>query len=203
MTPIVFCALIRAVAQAVQRGGDKLPAAEDAVRGGGRHLAEDPVNGENDSRTEDPSEQRGDNDESKGLDPARHDQHGHPCFEDGSPSISPDQRMRGTGRQAQAPRDQVPVDRADQPGEEDEVVHPGDVHHAAADCLGHGRAEGERGDEVENGSPDHALQRGEHAGGDHGCDRISGIVKAVDKVEGQGHTDDEDGKDEGGFRHWR
>jgi hypothetical protein len=57
------------------------------------------------------------------------------------------------------------------------------VHHALADGLGHGRAQHEGGDKVEERRPNDRDPGGKHAGGDHGGNAIGGVVEAVDEIE--------------------
>ena len=61
-----------------------------------------------------------------------------------------------------------------------------------ADRVGDGMAEEQEGDEVEEGGPDHRHLRAQHAGRDHGRDRIGGVVQAVQEIEQQGDADQGD-----------
>ena len=49
--------------------------------------------------------------------------------------VAADQRVRRAGRDAERPRDEVPGDRAEQPGEDDVRIHDALLDHAAADRL--------------------------------------------------------------------
>ncbi len=69
----------------------------------------------------------------------------------------------------------------------------------AADGLGDGGPEGERGDEVEERRPDDRLPRGEDTGRHDGRDRVGGVVKAVDEVEDERDDDQRDDREEIGI----
>ena len=71
--------------------------------------------------------------------------------------VAADQRVRRARRQTEAPRDEIPDDRADQAGENDGEADDGNVDEAGPDGLGDRRPEGERRDEIEEGRPDDGL----------------------------------------------
>ena len=73
------------------------------------------------------------------------------------PRIAAEQRVRRARRQAQVPRDEVPYDRADEPGKDHPKRDDIEVHHAGADRFRHGGAEAESGDEIEKSGPHHRL----------------------------------------------
>ena len=88
-------------------------------------------------------------------------------------------------------RDQVPDDRAHQPGEDhanDEHVL---LHDILGDRVGDMRAEDEERDEVEDRGPQHSDARAQHARRHDGGDGVGGVVEAVDEVEAE--RDDHDG----------
>jgi glycosyltransferase involved in cell wall biosynthesis len=121
---------------------------------------------------------------------------------DTRPGITADQRVGRASRQTDVPGDQVPDDGADQRGEDDVGVDLSDVEQAAADGFGHRGTEGKRRDEVPKGSPDDALHRRQHARRNHRGDRIGGVVKAVDVVEGEGDGDDKNRQQQDRISHF-
>jgi hypothetical protein len=54
------------------------------------------------------------------------------------------------------------------------------------------RSEYQKGNKIENGSPDDGLPRVQDPGGDDGGDGVGRIMHAVGEVESQGDEDDED-----------
>ena len=106
--------------------------------------------------------------------------------------VAADERVRRARGQAVVPRDQVPDDRAHQPGKDHREADDRDVDEAGADGLGDRRAEGERGDEVEERRPDDGLARRQHPRRHDGGDRVGGVVKAVDEVENERDDDQRD-----------
>ena len=94
-----------------------------------------------------------------------------------------DQRMRRARRDAVPPGDAVPDDRADQRAEDDVMVDAARLDDALADGRGDAQVEDEDRDDVEEGGEDDRLLRLQHAGGDHGRDRVRGVVEAVHEVE--------------------
>ena len=84
----------------------------------------------------------------------------------------------------------INVFKNETPGRVDKIFRRGQLLSAAAYSLGHGRAERERGHEVEERRPHHGLSRREHARGDHGGDRIRRVVEAVAEIEDQRDEDD-------------
>ena len=92
------------------------------------------------------------------------------------------------------PGNEVPDDRADQPGEDHRRGDDRDVDHPRPHRLGDRGAEDRGGGEIEERGPDDGLTRREHAGRDDRGDRVGGVVKAVDVVEDE--RDDDDERDE-------
>src|SRR5207244_8791880 len=57
-------------------------------------------------------------------------------------------------------------------------------------------AQAERGNEVEEGRPDHGLRRSQDSGGDACGDRVRRVMEAVDEVEPEGESDNEDDEEQ-------
>ena len=66
----------------------------------------------------------------------------------------------------------------------------------AADRLGHGRAEDQEGDEIEEGGPDDGPLGAEDPGRDDRGHGVGRVVHAVGEIESQGDGDDEDDEPE-------
>ena len=114
---------------------------------------------------------------------------------DGRAREAADEGVRGGGREAPPPREEVPDDRAHERREDEVAVHDGRVHDVLADRLRDARLERERRDEVEERGPGDGDLGREDARSDDGRDRVRRVVEAVDEVEREGDEDDED--DEG------
>ena len=111
-----------------------------------------------------------------------------PAWATPAPINAADQRMAGRGRDAFQPGDDVPEHRADQRPEHDRRGDQILVDQALADRVrdlvkfGH-RKRQEIGGEIEEGGEGDRLGRAEQPGRDHGCNRIGGVVQAVQKIE--------------------
>ena len=57
-------------------------------------------------------------------------------------------------------------------------------------------AEHEKGDEVEEGRPDHRIAWAQHAGRDQSRDRIRRVMHAIEEIKGQGDRNQ-------GDQHWQ
>src|SRR5882762_5904343 len=114
----------------------------------------------------------------------------------GSAAVSAHEGVRGTGRQAEDQRNEVPGDSAEKAGKEHPFIHHFNTDHPLADGLGHGGAENEGSDEVPESCPDDGAKGRQDASGDHGGDGIGGVVPAVGKFEGQGEKDNDEEKGE-------
>src|SRR5207244_12282019 len=97
------------------------------------------------------------------------------------------------------PGEQVPEDGADMRGEDHGQHHRRSLrleHLELDDALAHRirdlYAPAERGDEVEEGRPDHSDGRREDAGRYDGGDGIRGVVETVDEVEDERQRDQQD-----------
>ena len=147
-----------------------------------------------------------DHNEDQGLGPSsgKNDAgRGSPAVQDGGSRhgrsrIAADQGVRGRGRQAQQPGHHVPDDRAQQSGQNDVLGDDVQLDHAAANRLGNGGSQQERGQEVECSRPDYGQLRREHAGGDDRRDAVGRIVKAVQKVKDERGDDGDDQQDQPG-----
>ena len=104
--------------------------------------------------------------------------------------VSTQQRVGRTGGQSEVPGNQVPCDRADEPGQNH--VRRNDVH---IDALNYGfrhmRAESESGYEVEKRGPDYGLSGREHARCNDGGDGIRRVMKAVNVIKCERNRDDD------------
>src|SRR5467141_796299 len=111
---------------------------------------------------------------------------------DCSAAVATHKGVRGTRRQADDQRNQVPGDGTEEAGEEHLFVHQFDTDHPLADGLGHGGPENEGGDEVPESCPDDGAEGRQDASGDDGGDGIGGVVPAVREFEGKCQEDDEE-----------
>jgi hypothetical protein len=115
-----------------------------------------------------------------------------------------DERVGGTGRQAEVPRDDVPCDGSDESAENhvDEGRFARSDLDDAAHRVGHlGLMEEEHRREVEERRPQYRQTRRKNARRDDGGDGIGRVVKAVDGVEDQRDRDDADDKNPGACIH--
>ena len=99
--------------------------------------------------------------------------------------------MRRGGRQPQVPGAEVPENRRDQ-----QRKHHGEARTAADlqyqldgqqgdDAERHRTAREQHAEEIEHPRIDHRHGRGERMGVNHGCDRIGGVVEAIDELEAE------------------
>ena len=191
--------VVAAVAQAVGAGGDQLQAPEPAVDPRRRGAAEQLRHQHHHQRAQQEAQQRRHEDEQHGLPDAGGDQRagaglGHHGADDAA-----DQRVRRTAGDAVVPGQHVPGDGADQRAEHHVRVHHPRLHDALADGGRHAQVKDEDRDQVEEGREHHRRGRLEHAGGDHGGDRVRRVVEAVHEVERQGQRHQQDHHPEGGL----
>ena len=104
-----------------------------------------------------------------------------------APQSPPTRRVRGTGRQAEPPRQQAPDDGRDQRAAQHRHGGHLRVHQAGSDGGGDGGAE-KGADQIGHRREHHGLARREHFGGDDGGDGIGRVVKAVDVGEHKNFT---------------
>ncbi len=119
----------------------------------------------------------------------------------GSAAVSAHEGVRGTGRQAEDQRNEVPGDGAEKAGKEHLFIHHFNTDHPLADGLGHGGAENEGSDEVPESCPDDGAEGRQDASGDDSGDGVGGVVPAVRKFEGKGKEDNDE--EEGEATHGR
>src|SRR5215208_1994450 len=100
--------------------------------------------------------------------------------------------MRGGAGQAQVPGDKVPYDRTQQPTQDDVGIYDADIDQPLADGLCHRSADHECGNEVEERRPHHRHSGLEHPGGNDSCNGVGAVVKAIDEVEDQRNSDDDE-----------
>ena len=138
-------------------------------------------------------DQRGKDDERKGLHP-RGPRHDRPNADprDRGPGVAPDERVRRRRRDPEVPRQDVPHDRPEEASENDVRVDDRNVDQPLPHRLRDGGAKGERRDEVEEGRPEDRLERGKDARGYHRGDRVRRVVHPVDEVEDERDRDDEE-----------
>ena len=99
--------------------------------------------------------------------------------------------VRGAGGQAEQPGEQVPDDRADQPGQDDRSGDECIVEETAGDGLGD--LGGEAGsDEIEHRGQDDGGTRLERTGRDRTGHRVGAVVEPVGEVEDEGYGDNRD-----------
>ncbi|CNI98450.1 Uncharacterised protein [Mycobacterium tuberculosis] len=102
------------------------------------------------------------------------------------------QSVRRGGGKAQKPGQNIPEDTAHQTGKDDEhqrrtvrcYIDTVQVHDAATDRTRHLNRE-ERADKVQGRRQRHGGLRLQRTGGDGGCHRVTGVVEAIRKVEGE------------------
>src|SRR5439155_18784535 len=76
------------------------------------------------------------------------------------------------------------------------LVHHRCLNYALANCIRDMNAQAERGNEVEEGRPDHGLRRSQDSSRDDCGDRVSRVMEAVDEVEPEGESDNEDDEEQ-------
>ena len=104
--------------------------------------------------------------------------------------VSTQQRVGRTGGQSEIPGNQVPCDRADEPGQDH--IRRNDVHvDAFDDRFRHMRSERECRDEVTERRPDYGLSGGENARCNDGGYGIRRVMKAVDVIKCERNRDDD------------
>lgn len=164
-------------------------------------MAADIDNGNGDDQRNDHSDYRRQKNEQEGRDHFGIVDHIHAVFADGtgmsqSGADKPaDQGMRGTGRDAKPPGEQVPGDGADQSGEN---------HLQRNEFLVHRSGNGvpdlefpddvfrnEEGDEIEHGGPQNRLEGCQHLSGNNGGNGVCRIMKSIDKIENEREDDDD------------
>lgn len=101
-----------------------------------------------------------------------------------------DQSVRRAARQAEIPRQQIPEDA---PGKrrDDDILRDRARHNPFGNRGGDFDAH-ERTHEIQAGGHDDRIAGGEHPGGHRRRDGVCRIVKAVDKVKGQRHEDNDE-----------
>ena len=164
---------------------------------------EDPQDRDHQQEPERHPDQRRQHDEDECLGPAGDDDRAETRLGDRRSRVAADERVRGTGRQAVIPGDQVPDDRAREAGKDDREGHHVEIDQPLAHRLGDRGAEREGGDEIEERRPDDRLARSEDARRDDRRDRIRGVVEPVDVVEGQRDEDQRDYGEEIGVHRLR
>jgi hypothetical protein len=85
----------------------------------------------------------------------------------------------------QPPRDQIPANGTHERAENDRGIDHICGHDSGANRLRDVEAEEQKRNEIKEGGPDHRILWAQHAGRDHGRDRIGGIMQAVQQVEDQ------------------
>jgi hypothetical protein len=96
-----------------------------------------------------------------------------------------DQGVRGRGRDAVVPGDDVPDDRAHEGAKHHILVNDMRVDGTRTHRLGHVDADGEDGDEVEQRGHGNRGLGFQHPGRHHRRNRVGGVVEAVHEVEDQ------------------
>jgi len=158
-----FLGIVAAMAEAVGGGGKQLETPEMLVHLARRHAAANPGNDDHQQAADHETEERCDKDEGDDFQDTRRDQAIHPCLRDGSPDQPANQRMRGRGRNAVVPGDDVPDDGPDQGAENDVVIDDGRVDSPLTDGRGNLELKQEVGQKIERCCPDNRLVRLEHS----------------------------------------
>ena len=78
-------------------------------------------------------------------------------------------------------------------------VHNLWLNNALTHCCRHTQVKDKDGDKVKEGSKHHGLRGFEHAGGDHGRNRVRSIMKPVHEVEHQRHCHQQNHHPQGGL----
>ena len=193
MIPIVFCASFIPWPNENAAAETSWTLRNALSSGSGRALPEDPRRGEEEDEAEERCRAIGDRTMKTSVltRPFAHED-ARARLHDGRAGEPADEGVRGRGREAPPPRQEVPDDRADERREDEERVHDGRVHDVLADRLRDARLERERRDEVEERRPGDGQLRRQDARPDDGRDRVRGVVEAVDEVEGERDEDDEE-----------
>ena len=134
----------------------------------------------------------------------------HPLTENGAPprlgdcgsGISPHEGMGGTDRQSVVPSQDIPEDRAQQAGQDHVEVDGLQPDHSFAHGSGNGGSEGKGRNEIEESCPENGDTRRQHAGGNHRGDGVRRIVEAVEEIEAESDSHDDDCKCKG-WGHFR
>ena len=180
------------MAEAEQRRGEQLQAAEPAVNFERALTANDPTGEDGQEDGENHANYGRQKDKSDRFDPAMEDEGFETGSGDGGATITANESVGRAGGEAENEGDQVPGNRAKQTGEKDLLIDKLDVNHAFADGAGDGSTEDESGDEIPESGPGDGTEGREHTGGNDGGDGIGGVVPAVREFEGQGKEDDDE-----------
>ena len=186
--------VVAAVAEAVGGGREELQFAEPGVDASRRLVAEDPKDGRHKNEGEDEAHDGCNHDKDQSLVPTGSDDdlEGAGANNSGS-SHAPDEGVRGGSGQTPPPGEEIPNNGAEQACDHHVLSDGFDVDHATADGFGDGGPEQERGNEIKERGPDYGYFRGKDAGGDDGGNAVGGVVKSIEKVEGES---DQNGDDE-------
>ena len=90
---------------------------------------------------------------------------------------------------APTPSHHIPDDGTDQRTKDHMQINHARVYHALAYGRRHAVGEDEKGNAVKEGRKSHGMKRFEHACGNHGGDRVGGIMKTIHEVKHQGQHD--------------
>src|SRR5580704_9346102 len=105
------------------------------------------------------------------------------------------QRVGGAGWDATPPGQEIPCDGGDQPGknhlEVDKVLVDRSGDGIPDFELANDIARDKEGSEVENGRPQHGLERRQYLGRNNRGDGIGGVVKTIDIIEYQRQDDND------------
>src|SRR6185312_2368859 len=111
------------------------------------------------------------------------DEHVPAGARDSSSSQAPNERMRRRSWKPQQPGEQVPDGGARQCGKNHILSNLRWVYQAPADRLCHCSAKDESRNKVEGCGPDNREAWRKDTGGNHRCNTVGGIVKAIQEVE--------------------
>ncbi len=195
-----FLRVVGAVAEAVASGGDELQAAEPLINFQGALPANDPTRDDRDGHSQEHAKQRREKNKDDGLNPAAKDERAEAGLCYCRATETTNQGVRGTGREAENQRDQVPNNRTEQTREQDLLVHQFDVNHALADGAGNSGAEEKCRDEIPECGPEDSTERSEDARGNDRSDGIGGVMPAVREFEREREGNDEKEEREAGHR---
>ena len=183
MTPIVFCASLPPWPRLNAAAENSWPPAEPPVQL--VHLpvpVEHPEHARHERERQQEPDHRGDHDEHGDLLILRDDQRAPTHLRDRRARETADERVRGGGRQAESPGDQVPADRADQRGEDRGVVErPRQVTLAIVSATLVPKKMNAA--KLKKAAHATACFGRQHARRHDGRDRVRGVVEAVDVVE--------------------
>ena len=182
--------VVRSVREGDEATGHELEPPEDAVDETGRAPPDDPDEHEHDrGRTEHPEQrgqERGDQDL---LDQPVPLDNVEPGSCDRGSGDASDQRVTRARRQAEIPGEQVPGDRADEPGQKHLQGDPLGTDDSLRDRGRHLERD-ERPGEVQDRRTDDGGTRRQRSRRDARCDRVRSVVEAVREVEEERHHDD-------------